>query len=126
MESALGMVYAPACNQETEMALRFCKVCKDFHDLDVAWPDACAGHFRQASGIALQIIKDIEPYKTVAADVNGKQVRIAGRRQHREFLARNNYVEVGNDMPKPRVDVRGDFASGADVKRAIDQLRSRN
>jgi hypothetical protein len=108
------------------MTIRFCKVCKDWHDLDKSWPEACLNHFASNRSSGPQIIKDIDPYKTVAADVNGKQVRIAGRRQHREFLARNNYREVGNDIPIQPRETRGDFASGADVKRAIDQLRSRN
>jgi hypothetical protein len=52
---------------------------------------------------APQIIKDIEPYKAVAVDIaTGKAPRISSRREHREFLRRNNFVEVGNDIPKPK------------------------
>lgn len=50
---------------------------------------------------SLQIIRDIEPYRAVGSDVacGGKRPVIAGRRQHREFLRRNGYVEVGNEVP---------------------------
>lgn len=49
----------------------------------------------------LQIIRDIEPYRPVAADVacGDKRPVIGGRRQHREFLQRNAYIEVGNEKP---------------------------
>ena len=39
----------------------------------------------------LHVIPDIEPYQAVTGDV------IDGRRQHREFLRRNGYIEVGNE-----------------------------
>lgn len=54
-------------------------------------------------GQGLQIISDIVPYRPVASDVaaGGKRPVIGGRRQHREFLTRNNYVEVGNDTSTP-------------------------
>lgn len=56
-------------------------------------------------GSGLQIIRDIEPYRTVGSDVAvGGQAEIGGRRQHREFLARNGYVEVGNERPRERVE----------------------
>ena len=50
---------------------------------------------------ANQIIRDIDPYRTAGADIaaDNKRVVIGGRRQHREFLARNGYVEVGNEAP---------------------------
>lgn len=49
----------------------------------------------------LQIIRDIDPYRAVGADVacGDKRPVIGGRRQHREFLRRNGYVEVGNEAP---------------------------
>lgn len=72
-----------------------------------------------------QIIRDIEPYKTVAADVDGKRKVIGGRRQHREFLQRNGYREVGNDMPAPK-ERPIDTVKGHEIKRAIEQIRSRN
>lgn len=44
---------------------------------------------------ACYIIPDMQPYKAVAGDMAGKE--IGGRRQHREFLRRNNFIEVGNE-----------------------------
>lgn len=44
---------------------------------------------------------DINPYKSVAVDKEtGKPVIVNSRKQHREFLRRNDYVEVGNEAPK--------------------------
>lgn len=41
---------------------------------------------------------DIQPYMSVAVDQEtGKRVGIQSRRQHREFLRRNDYIEVGSD-----------------------------
>lgn len=45
---------------------------------------------------------DIQPYVSVAIDKEtGRPVQIHSRKQHREFLRRNDYVEVGNDFGKP-------------------------
>lgn len=43
----------------------------------------------------LHIIPDIEPYKAVTGDMAGKW--ITSRKQHRDFLKRNDLVEVGNE-----------------------------
>lgn len=44
---------------------------------------------------------DIQPYMSAAVDKEtGKPVGIQSRKQHREFLKRNDYVEVGNDAPR--------------------------
>jgi hypothetical protein len=46
------------------------------------------------------VIGDLPEYRAAAADKHtGKRPMIGGRRQHREFLQRNGYVEVGNEMP---------------------------
>jgi len=103
--------------------IRKCKVCPAWHDLDEPWPEACGGHFRPVAGI--QIIKDIEPYRAIATDVDGKRPAIMGRRQHREFLQRNGYREVGNDVPMKPKEAQYDLATQRDVKQAIDQLRNR-
>lgn len=45
-----------------------------------------------------RVIMDIQPYQTAAADKEtGKQVFIKSRSEHKAFLRRNNYEEVGND-----------------------------
>lgn len=44
---------------------------------------------------------DIAPYRSVAIDKEtGRPAEIHSRKQHREFLRRNDYVEVGNDGGK--------------------------
>jgi hypothetical protein len=49
----------------------------------------------------MQIIRDIEPYRTAASDIahEGKRVLIGSRSRHREFLRDNSYVEIGNERP---------------------------
>ena len=54
---------------------------------------------------------DINPYKSVAVDKEtGKPVIVNSRKQHREFLKRNDYVEVGNEVPKFRDEPQHDSA----------------
>ncbi len=69
------------------------------------------------------IIRDIDAYRTVAADVaTGGKAVIGGRRQHREFLKRNGYVEVGNEKPVNRLEYGpkpGEIAR--DIKRALGE-----
>jgi hypothetical protein len=49
------------------------------------------------------VISDIQEYRAAAADKHtGKRPMIGSRRQHREFLSRNGYAEVGNDYVAPR------------------------
>lgn len=49
----------------------------------------------------LQIVRDIEGYRAMGSDVacGGKRPWISGRRQHREYLQRNGYIETGNEKP---------------------------
>ncbi len=60
-----------------------------------------SNHPEEQPGRGMHIVRDIEPYRTAASDVaaGGKRPVIGGRRQHREFLRRNEYVEVGNERP---------------------------
>lgn len=45
-----------------------------------------------------RLTMDIEPYMTVAADKQTKErVWIRSRQEHKEFLRRNGYVEIGNE-----------------------------
>lgn len=107
------------------MTVRYCRACTDFHDLDEPWPSACYGHFGGRSGASsIQIIKDIDPYKAVAVDKRtGKVPVIRSRREHKEFLRSNGYVEVGNEpIRKPcEYEVQD---SSRDIKQAIDKIRS--
>lgn len=65
------------------------------------------------------VMGDIEPYRAVAADVDGKRHVIGGRRQHREFLARNGYTEVGNERMMPRREELSRDDRFADIRRAM-------
>lgn len=106
------------------MASRFCKVCNSWHDLNEDWPQACYGHFRPRGSASTTIIRDIDPYQAVAVDVAiGKPPRIGSRSEHREFLRRNGYVELGNERVKPKPVDYGDI-SPREIKQTIDQLRS--
>ena len=76
------------------------------------------------------VISDIEPYRAAGSDIacEGKRPVIAGRRQHREFLRRNGYVEVGNDRspspsdrPSPR-EAQADRVN--DIRRAMGDFGS--
>jgi hypothetical protein len=94
--------------------------------------------FEESKGPAL--IKDIEGYRAMGADVacGGKRPWINSRSEHRDYIRRNNYVETGNETPRvyddrptqqqqmrDRVDdikrARGEYGSntGADVARAF-------
>ena len=75
---------------------------------------------RHGAQSGARIVRDIEPYRSVALDcATGQRAVIGGRAQHREFLRRNNYVEVGNEDVAPRRDelTRADRIS--DIRRAL-------
>lgn len=100
------------------MASRYCRSCKDFHDLSEPWPSACFGHFSRArSADGVQIIKDIDPYKST---ITGEA--ITGRRQHRDHLRAHGCIEVGNEFKphKPNWDVPGRVQ---DIQRAMERQR---
>lgn len=75
------------------------------------------------SGSAPLVISDLEPYRAAAADKGtGSRPIIGGRRQHREFLSRNGYTEVGNEYVQPRrdnIDTPADRI--ADIRRALGE-----
>ena len=86
-------------------------------------PCACGGErFRKIS--APHVVSDIHPYQAMGTDVaTGNAPVITSRSQHREYLTRNGYVEVGNEMPKPRPKPTVTKEEVArDVKRTIDHL----
>jgi len=76
------------------------------------------------------IIGDLPPYRAAGSDIacDGKRPMIDGRREHREFLARNGYVEVGNeraptlsDSPSSR---EAQHQRVEDIKRAMGEYGS--
>ena len=100
---------------------RYCRICHGWHDLEVDWPFVCRGHFQQSTGYGLQIIKDIEPYNAVAVDVaTGKPPLIGGRAQHREFLKRNGYIEVGNEKQTQKPEYAK--LTRNEIKRAYEEV----
>lgn len=107
------------------MASRLCRACHDFHDLSEPWPSACYGHFGNRAGSAsIQIIRDIDPYQAVGGDIalGGKLPKIGGRRQHREYLARNNYIEIGNERRPQKADY-GAEVTEREVRQTYERLR---
>lgn len=105
-----------ACGSTTEFVSRYGSIQDDL-------PECCNAKMRHVwLSTRLTVIPDIEPYRAVASDIaTGKPPTIMGRAQHREFLRRNNYTEVGNEMPKPRreepVPIR---EIGQQIKQIID------
>lgn len=104
---------------------RSCRICQEWHDLDQPWPEACLGHFGVPASSSIQIIKDIEPYRAVAVDVaTGKAPVIKSRADHKAFLKRNGYVEVGNERPRPRQHIEID-SPRPELTRAVREVLSR-
>ena len=69
---------------------------------------------------APQVMSDLKEYRAAAADKDtGKRPMIGGRRQHREFLQRNGYVEVGNEMPSVRREEMTRSDRIADIRRVM-------
>jgi hypothetical protein len=69
-----------------------------------------------------QIMSDIAPYRTAATDVaTGKRAVIGGRRQHREFLRRNGYVELGNDYVPPQREEMSRAERITDIRKALER-----
>lgn len=75
---------------------------------------------RHAADRAPTVFGDLPEYRTAAADkATGKRMVIGGRRQHREFLRRNGYEEVGNEYVAPRREELSRDDRIADLRRAF-------
>jgi hypothetical protein len=70
-------------------------------DLEAMVEITSGSNFERVQPSGIQIIRDIEPYRTAASDVasDGKRPVIGSRSRHRTFLSDNGYVEVGNERP---------------------------
>lgn len=103
-----------ACGHETE---EFRKLA----DFDRAGPPHCCQPMERIIS-APRVMSDIEPYQAMGTDIaTGKRPMISSRSQHREYLQRNNYVEVGNERPKPRKAIEPDKNEIArTIKRVMD------
>lgn len=84
-------------------------------------PCECGGE-RYRKIAPLRVISDIEPYQAMGTDIaTGKAPMITSRSQHREYLKRNGYVEVGNEKPKPVAKREPDFHEiGKTIKQVMD------
>jgi hypothetical protein len=86
---------------------RFCRICKEFHDLEEAWPEDCLGHFgAPAMGAAPYVQSDsMAPIISMA---DGKPYDSKSR--YRADLKARGMIEVGNDRmerrPAPITPVR--------------------
>jgi hypothetical protein len=70
-----------------------------------------------------QIIKDLDPYKPIAVDKNtGQTPIIGGRRQHREFLRNNGYIEIGNSYVEPKREELSKSERIADIRKAMNDF----
>lgn len=83
----------------------------------------CCGQTMQRVICAPMVIGDIAPYQAVAIDAaSGKAPMITSRSQHRDYLKRNGYVEVGNEMPKQRTETHGDFNVRRELTQAVREV----
>ena len=86
-------------------------------------PDCCGAAMHRKI-CAPMVIADIEPYQAAAVDVaTGKAPVIKSRADHRAFLRRNGYAEVGNEMPKQeKKEVQGDFNAKKEIREAVREV----
>jgi hypothetical protein len=76
---------------------RFCRICREFHDIEAAWPAECVGHFGAvADGHGPNIISDtIAPFQSMA---DGRMYD--SKSQYRRDLKSRGLVEAGNEQVK--------------------------
>jgi hypothetical protein len=76
--------------------------------------------------VAPMVIADAAPYQAIAVDAKtGTTPIIDGRAQHREYLKRNGYVEVGNDIPKPSGELKGDYNIRKELTSAVHEVMAK-
>lgn len=91
---------------------------------DEAIPECeCGGSMHRVVD-APYVTPDIQPYQAVAVDkATGRVPVIESRTQHREFLKRNGYIEVGNErIGRKEGEVRGDFNLRKDLTEATREV----
>lgn len=101
---------------------RFCRVCKEFHDLEQPWPEACAGHFGvQASDAPFVRADGMDPVRSM---VSGKLHD--SKSAYYAEVRRAGCEIVGNDRngygPRPEYRAQG---VGQSIKDAIERLGAR-
>ncbi len=85
------------------------------------WVHASKLRRRVQTRSGISVISDIEPYRAVASDVakSGKRPVIGSRSEHRDFLRRNGYTEVGNDYVPPKREQLNARDRVNDIKHAM-------
>ena len=78
---------------------RFCRECREFHDLAEPWPGECYGHFgAKGDDAGFYVQSDTtEPFQSMA---DGKTYDSKSR--YRAELKARGLVELGNDQIKER------------------------
>lgn len=98
---------------------RLCRVCKDFHELDVQWPEACLGHFGvQASDAPFVRTDGMDAVQSMA---DGRTYD--SKSAYYASVRRAGCEIVGDDRSgfgRPPGYQAGDVAS--DIKRTIAEL----
>ena len=92
-----------SCGHEEDIYRSLAKIDDDLPE--------CCGNTMGRKICAPAVIADIQPYQAMGVDVaTGKAPVITSRSEHRAYLRRNGYVEVGSDMPKlSERKTEGDF-----------------
>jgi hypothetical protein len=96
-------------------------------DLDAMIEITAGSNHPDAPPSGIQIIRDIEPYRTAGSDIahDNKRIVVGSRSEHRDFLRRNNYVEVGNEHgPNTTLPVRRAGDAVNDIRRALGDFGS--
>jgi hypothetical protein len=88
----------------------------------------CCGQAMRRKICAPMVIADIAPYQAMAVDVaTGKPPVIGSRSAHRDFLKRNGYIEVGNEMPDiSKRRQQGDFNVRQELREAVREVLPRH
>ena len=70
---------------------------------------------------------DIQPYQAMAVDkITGKAPMITSRREHNEFMRRNDFVCIGNEEPTRQKDKGIEVASRQDISDAVDRVAEKH
>lgn len=96
-------------------------------EMDRDLPNCCGASMRRKL-CAPHVIADIQPYQAMGVDVaTGKAPMISSRSEHRDYLRRNCYVEVGNEKPNMAArKIEGDFNVRQELAAAVKEVLPRH
>lgn len=98
----------------------YCKIA----DKDKRHPQCCNDKMQQVIHVPY-VQPDITPYRAAAIDKKtGVAPMITSRREHNDFLARNDYVCIGNDLESntKRKPAAIETATREEIRAAIDHV----